>query len=216
MVLLVIDGPDGSGKSTQVKYLVTRLQNEGKKVELIKFPQYGKASAYFVENYLNGQYGSSDEVPAELASMFYMLDRFDASRDIKKKLDKGKIIILDRYVSSNMAHQGGKFLDDEKREKFLSWLEWLEFDLAKIPKPDKVIYLHVPIKKTHDLIDTRNLKKDIHEQDKNHLSNSQKVYLDLAEKKDYFTKIICTNESGEMRTVREINDDIYSELLKLL
>jgi len=216
MVLLVIDGPDGSGKSTQVAYLHTRLVNEGKKVEVIKFPQYGKPSAYFVENYLNGMYGSGEEVPAKLASMFYMLDRFDASKEIRKKLDQGIIIILDRYVSSNMAHQGGKIQDSDEQEKFLSWLEWLEHDLAKIPKPDKVIYLHVPIQKTHNLIDTRNLKKDIHEKDKDHLSNSQKVYLELADKNDNFQKIICTNNAGEMRTVRDINDDIYSELLKLL
>lgn len=219
MVFIVIDGPDGSGKGTQANYLFERLSKEGKKVELVDFPRYGNPSAYFVEKYLNGGYGTSEQVNPKLGSLFYALDRFDASFDMKKKLEQGYILISNRYASSNMAHQGGKILDKEERKKFIEWEEELEFEICKIPVPDKVIYLHVPVKLSQELIDKKgerdyiqNGSKDIHELDTNHLTHSQNAYLEMVESRDNYKKIICTDENGEMRSIEDINDEIYNDV----
>ncbi|MBR9675845.1 thymidylate kinase [Candidatus Woesearchaeota archaeon] len=222
-VFLVIDGGDGSGKGTQARHLLERLRNEGRKVELVDFPRYDKPSGYFVQSYLNGVYGESNDVPPKLASMFYALDRYDASFDMKKKLGEGYILIANRYSTSNMAHQGGKVKDKKEREDFILWDDWLEHELAGIPKADKIIYLHVPVKKAQELIDKKesrdyikNGEKDIHELDEEHLINSQMTYLEIVEMFDNAKKIVCVDESGEMRSVKDINDDIYKELLSLL
>ncbi|OVE74523.1 hypothetical protein BVX95_02330 [archaeon D22] len=218
---IVIDGPDGSGKGTQARFLLERLKKEGKKVELVDFPRYGNPSAHFVERYLNGEYGTSEKVGPKLGSLFYALDRFDASKDMKKKLDEGYILIGNRYVSSNMAHQGGKIQDSKAREEFISWVENLEHEICKIPRPDKVIYLHVPVSKSQELIEKKdgeersyikNGTKDIHEADTNHLSNSQKTYLELVDKYPEYVKIVCTDDDGEMRSIEDINEEIYQTM----
>src|SRR3954468_22900663 len=105
---IVIDGTDGSGKATQTKLLVKRLQKSGHKVRIEDFPQYGKKSAGPVEDYLNGLYGSADQLGAYIPSIFYAVDRFAASERIRKHLAAGFIVVSNRYVTSNMAHQGGK------------------------------------------------------------------------------------------------------------
>ncbi len=105
---IVIEGLDGSGKSTQSKLLTQYLRKEGYKVEKIDFPQHGEKSAGLVDEYLNGKYGSSEEVGPYRASVFYACDRYDASFKIRKWLKEGKIVVSDRYVASNVGHQGGK------------------------------------------------------------------------------------------------------------
>lgn len=144
--LIVIDGTDGSGKATQTKLLVERLKNEGYPVEYIDFPQYGKKSAALVEEYLNGKFGSAEDVGPYPASIFYACDRYAASFDIKRWLIEGKIVVLNRYVSSNMGHQAGKIKNPKERDKFLDWLDELEYGLFKVPKPDLTLLLYVPPK----------------------------------------------------------------------
>ena len=114
--LIVIDGTDGSGKATQTKLLVEFLKNKGVLVEMLDYPRYSNPSAYFAEQYLNGRYGSADEVSPKLASLFYALDRFDSKKSIIESLNKGKIVISNRYVSANAGHQGGKIKDIKKAQ----------------------------------------------------------------------------------------------------
>ena len=143
--LIVIDGTDGCGKHTQTLLLKENLENKGYLVKTIDFPQYGLKSAGPTEEYLNGKYGSSEDVDAYQASVLYAVDRFDASFKIKKWLREGKFVICDRYVSANMGHQAGKIEDLEEREKFLDWLFNLEFNIFKIPKPDINIFLYFKV-----------------------------------------------------------------------
>ena len=103
--LIVIDGTDGSGKGTQTELLVERLKNEGHAVFMLDFPQYGERSAAMVEDYLNGKFGTADEVGPYKASIFYACDRFAAASEVKKRLARGEICISNRYVSANMGHQ---------------------------------------------------------------------------------------------------------------
>src|SRR6266403_2732213 len=139
---IVIDGTDGSGKTTQFKLLQDTLQAEGYEVETTDFPQYGKKSAGLVEEYLNGKYGN--EVNPYASSIFYAVDRFDASKQMQEWLDQGKIILSNRYVLASAGHQGGKIEDKDERVKFFRWLNNLEYKIFGIPQPDLNIILHVP------------------------------------------------------------------------
>src|SRR3989344_8673471 len=142
--LIVIDGTDGSGKKTQTQLLIERLQKENYPAVSISFPQYGKKSAGLVEEYLNGKYGKADEVNPYTASLFYALDRFDLSSEIRARLAEGKIIVTDRYVDANAGHQGGKIKNPEERKKFIEWLYDMEYRILGILRPDTVLILYVP------------------------------------------------------------------------
>jgi dTMP kinase len=185
-MFIVIDGTDGSGKATQTKMLIEKLRSENYPVEMTDFPQYGSKSAGMVEEYLNGKYG---QVGPEASSIFYAVDRFDASFKIREWLEQGKIIISNRYVTANAGHQGGKIADNAKRKEYFKWLDDLEYNIFKIPKPDMNIILHVPAETAQKLVDKKTAaqreyahgkKRDLHESDINHLKNAENVYLEIA------------------------------------
>ena len=154
-ILIVIDWTDWSWKWTQTKLLVNRLKNEGFNVELADFPQYWKKSTGMIEEYLNWNLWTADEVWPYRASVFYAIDRYEASPKIKKWLEDWKIVIANRYVSSNMWHQAGKIHDLEERDKFLERLEDFEYNLFWIPKPDINILLYMPIEIWQKLVDKK-------------------------------------------------------------
>ena len=120
---IVIEGGDGSGKTTQFNLLKEKLISDGYKLETIDFPQYGQPSAVMLEKYLNGDFGSAKEVGAYRASIFYAIDRYAASFKMKSWLSEGKIVLANRYATSNMVHQAGKIKDSLERDKFLNWLD---------------------------------------------------------------------------------------------
>lgn len=217
--LVVIDGTDGSGKATQAGLLLDRLSREGRDAVLADFPQYGKPSAFFVEKYLRGEYGTADVVGPYRASVLYALDRYDASFAIRTWKEEGKIIVSNRYVSSNMGHQAGKIADKEEREKFLSWLKDFEYNMLQIPKPDVNILLYVPAEIGQALVDkkgerayTQGKKRDIHEADIEHLRHASEAYLEVAAREGW--KVIhCMHEKkAELRSIEEIHEEIYSYL----
>ncbi|SRR6056297_495737 len=215
---IVLDGTDGSGKETQTKILIKKLKEEGFKVEKADFPQYGTKSAGLVENYLNGKYGTAEEIGPLIPSIFYATDRYDASFTIKKYLEEGKIVISNRYISSNMAHQGGKIKNKEKRQKFFDWLYKLEYGLFNIPKPDLSLILHVSPEVAQKLVDKKGYrdyikgkKRDIHEEDINHLKKAEEVYREIAESSDNFRFIECTENKNIMsreKIAKKINKEI--------
>lgn len=219
---IVIDGTDGSGKATQTELLVLRLKKAGLAVEVVDFPQYGQKSASLVEEYLNGKYGEAQEVGPYRASIFYAIDRYDASFKIKKWIADGKIVISNRYVTANMGHQGGKISNTKERQEFFSWLYKLEYDLFGIPKPDLNIILHVDAEIAQKLVDQKGsreyvdgVKRDIHEADLNHLRNAEKVYLEIACSFPNFTLIECV-KNRQIMSREEINDLIWQEIVHLL
>lgn len=179
---IVIDGTDGSGKTTQIELLANTLEVSGYNHALFDFPQYHTASAAMLEKYLAGDYG---KLGPEAASIFYAIDRFDASSKIRDMISKGKIVLTNRYVTSNAGHQGGKIEDRDERIKFYRWLDNLEYGIFNIPKPDLSIILHVPVDVTWELIEKRSTaqqrKRDLHEADIEHLRRAEQVYLEIAE-----------------------------------
>lgn len=220
--LIVIDGTDGSGKGTQTEILIKRLQDNGYDVATTDFPQYGKKACGPVEEYLNGKYGTAQEVGPYRASILYAVDRYDASFLMKQWINEGKIIVSNRYVAANMGHQGAKITDPTERKNYLDWLYNLEYSVFGIPKPDLNLILHVPSDIAYDLIakkDDREYlngkKRDIHEADISHLRQAEQVYLDIVEQFNDFKKVECAT-NGEIMTREQISDLIWDEVVKVV
>src|ERR1035437_4417388 len=186
--LIVIDGTDGSGKTTQVAYLTARLKREGHKVKIVDFPVYYKNFfGKFVGHCLSEQYYNWLNIHPKISSVMFAADRWESSEEMKNWLKKGYIIIANRYVSANQIHQGGKIKDVRKRNDFIKWLEEMEYEVFKIPRPNITIYLNLPINIVLKLLKDREsskmkreyLKKgkDVYENDMEHLVNSRKSAL---------------------------------------
>lgn len=220
--MIVIDGGDGSGKTTQFKMLLKRLQDEDFDVITMDFPQYGKKSCGAVEEYLNGKYGSADEVGPYRGSIFFAVDRYDASFEIRKALDEGKIVLCNRYVTANMAHQGGKIADEAERLKYFEWLKELEYELFGIPKPDINIFLHVPPEIALQLVDKKGHRdyiggegRDLHEADLQHQKNTEKVYQQLVSILPNTSMIECAPED-KLCTPENIHERVWEVVKKAL
>jgi dTMP kinase len=211
---IVLDGTDGSGKATQTKLLVDNLRLSGFEVEMADFPQYDKKSAGMVEEYLNGKYG---QLPPRVASIFYAVDRFDASFKIREWLEAGKIVIANRYVTANAGHQGGNIPDRQDRMRYFSWLNNLEYEIFKIPKPDLNIIIHVPAHIAQKLVDKKQAsvrkyvdgkKRDILEADLKHLKNAEKVYLEIS-KIFPNTKLVECMNGNKLMSPAQIHNKIW-------
>lgn len=218
---IVIEGTDGTGKATQTQKLVEHLRLKGKDVEVFDFPQYGKPSSYFVESYLNGKYGT--EVNPQAASLFFALDRYEASFKIRESLKEGKIVISNRYVASNMGHQGGKIDDAKKRHEYFAWNDNIEFNILGIPQPDLNIILWMPADIAQQLVDKKGnreyvggQKRDLHEKDIQHLKRAEQVYQEMTKlfpKK--FTLINCMEED-KLMSIEQIHEKIVQITDKIL
>ena len=217
-MFIVIDWIDASWKATQVGLLQKKLQNMWKKVRILDYPRYSWESAFFVEKYLNWDYGKN--ISAKQASIFYAIDRFDDSFGLKIDLENYDYIISNRYVSASMIHQAGKIKNKKEREDFLDWLDDLEYNIFSIPRPDKTIFLNVSPLMSQKLVlrkEKRNYlkwdkKMDIHEENKNHLQNSWELAMELVKKYNWI-KIDCEMWEN-MRSIEDINKEVFMEILK--
>lgn len=213
--LIVIEGLDGSGKSTQIEFLKNKLC--GNNIHQIKLPDYDSPSCTLVKMYLGGEFGKNpDDVNAYAASAFYAVDRF-ANYKMKWKefYDKGDIIISDRYTTSNAYHQATK-IPKENRNAFFNWLEDFEYNLIAIPKPDVVIYLDMPVEISQKMMSERysgdENKKDIHESNVDYLLKCRDAALDAAEEMGW--NVIKCNDGNKPRTIEDIGDEIFSIVSK--
>lgn len=208
--LLVIDGIDGSGKTTQIELLKKYFQEKNISYEVVSFPQYGKNEfADRTSDYLSGKLGKlSDIDPYEMAKV-YASDRKTASDLISAWLEDGKLVIANRYVSSSKAHLGAN-IDESKRENFIRWLDELEYKTNGMPKPDLTILLKVDPK-----VGQENAQKDhqvdLHESSLDHEQKAAKIYLKLSQKEGNWVVVDCM-ENGRMRTP----EDIHQEIIKVL
>ncbi|MFZ1736088.1 MAG: thymidylate kinase [Candidatus Moraniibacteriota bacterium] len=210
--LIVIDGTDGSGKATQTKLLVKRLKKQnGIQVRTLDFPQY--TSNFFgrlLDECLHGKQEGFSTLDPHITSVLYAADRFESKRKIEKWIEQGMIVVLDRYVSANQIHQGGKIADIKKREEFLKWLDKMEYEIFGIPRPDVLIYLSIPVEFSVQLLDAEKKESDIVETDRIYLENSAKSAEWLCRRYKW-NKISCTRK-GALRSIEEIHEEI---LLKI-
>jgi len=218
---IVIEGTDGSGKGTQFKLLAERLKGKGIKFGTADFPQYGKPSAIFVEKYLRGEYGTAAEVGAYRGSLFYALDRFDESFNLKKIIDSGDHLISNRYVTSNIGHQTGKLESREEQDKFLDWIDNLEYEILGSPRPDMVIFLSVDPEVGQRLVAekatreyTKGKSHDTHEADLDHLRKASETYNYVVDKLGW-VKIDCMKD-GDIISPEEIHEIVYAEVQKII
>jgi len=214
--LIVFEGIDGSGKGTQASLLAERLKREGYQVESLTFPQYGKKTAGLVEEYLAGTFGTAKEVGPYRASIFYAADRYDASRQLRAWLAEGKLVVTDRYMGSNIGHQGGKIRSTKERAKFFEWLHDLEYNVFGIPKPDAQFLMSVNPTIASALRDSRKRAKDIHEADERHLRDAHNAYTAAAKQfAGHFTVVKCDSR-GAMRKPDDIHEEVWGHVRKLI
>lgn len=218
--LFIIEGIDGSGKSTQVELLRQRLESEGNAVRQIKLPNYGSPACAPVEQYLAGAYGSdADSVNAYAASSFFAVDRYAYFRsDWETDYKSGKVILSDRYVSSNLIHQCAK-LPADQRGPYAEWLYDFEYSKMGCPRPDAVIYLDVPPRVTGALMTGRyegdETKKDIHERNTDYLLRCYEMGLWCCENHG-FHRIECLDSEGKMLPREEIARRVFQCVQSLL
>lgn len=218
--LIVIDGSDGVGKATQTKLLVERLKKEKIPVETLDFPQYEKnLFGKLIGECLSGLHGDFVGLDPKIASVLYAADRFESSSKINAWLKAGKVVVLDRYVSANQMHQGGKIRDAKKRKEFLRWLDQMEHGVFGLPKPNIILYLALPVEIALELLKAKHLAdkkkylkkgaKDQTENDIRYLLNSQAGALKLIQSSNNWKKIICSNKKG-IFSREDIHEKIWS------
>ena len=216
--LIVIEGLDGSGKSTQLDLLYENLKKKGIDCKSVSFPDYDNPSSTLVKMYLAGNFGKKPgDVNAFAASVFYTVDRYASYKsNWGEYYNNGGTIVSGRYTTSNAVHQASK-LPESEWEDFLSWLYDFEYNKIGIPKPDKVIFLDMPIEVSQKLLTKRyegdNSKKDIHECDTEYLDRCRKAAVFTAEFSDWET-IPCSKD-GEPRNIEEIAEDVLKSVLEL-
>ena len=217
--LIVIEGTDGSGKSTQFRLMSEHLEQDHIAFKHLVFPRYAEESSALIRMYLGGEFGSKPtDVNAFAASVFFAVDRYASYKmDWGQWYDEGGLILSDRYTTSNAVHQASKETG-EGRERFLHWLYDLEYDKLGLPRPDLVIYLDVPTDFTEKLLRHReqdtNTKADIHEQDMQYLATCRETGRAAA---NYYgwTVINCV-ENGQMRSIESIHQEIYGHVRRCL
>ena len=213
--LIVIEGTDGSGKSTQFRLLTQRVEAEGLEFRKLVFPQYAEESSALIRMYLGGQFGDKpSDVNAYAASAFYAVDRYASYKKVWGQwYENGGLVLSDRYTTSNAVHQASKE-PQETRGEFLRWLYEFEYEKLGLPRPDLTIYLDVPTEYTEQLMRSREAatgtSADIHEQDMEYLSTCRRMGRTAAEFYNW-TVIECVRD-GAMRTIEDIHEEIYSHV----
>ena len=207
-VLIIIEGIDGTGKTTQTALLIERLKKKGYQTANLDFPQYNKSLfGKMVARYLKGEFGNSNEVNPYFSSLLYALDRYEAKLKLLQWLKEKKIVILNRYVTANLIHQSIK-VAVKKRAAFIRWIERTEYQILGLPKPNLVVYLSLPYTLACALIEKRGNAKDIHEADKAHLKHAALQGMRLAKKKKNWHTIQCS-KGEKILSKKEIGEQIW-------
>lgn len=213
--LIVLEGIDGSGKRTQLEMLARALSAGGITFKQLSFPRYEGFFGKLVAQFLNGEFGSLDLVDAHFSALLYAGDRLEIKPAIEADLAVGRIVVADRYIGSNLAHQGAR-VPRERRAEFVQWLKQLEYRIYALPPEDLVIYLRLPAPEAHRLVgekgtrDYTKLRRDILESDLAHLEAASEVYDQLA-KQPKWVKIECFDAAtGNLRPPEAIHADVLA------
>jgi dTMP kinase len=218
---IVIEGVDGAGKHTQSEMLQDALRSKGIVCLPFSFPRYESTFGKLIAKFLNGDFGPLTAVDAHLSALLYAGDRFEAKPDLKAALSTGNIVLSDRYVASNMAHQTAR-MAPELRTTFIAWLKHLEYEIYGLPKEDLVLYLRLPASEARERVGRKAareytaLQHDLQEADVHHLEQTSAVY-DLLAKQPNWVTVECLDAlRGVPRTAQEIHEDVLSAVQGLI
>ena len=213
--LIVLEGIDGSGKRTQLDLLAPALAARGVVATQVSFPHYDGFFGKLVARFLNGEFGSLADVDPHFSALLYAGDRLEAKPRIESVLAEGQTVLSDRYIGSNLAHQGAR-VPREKREEFVAWLKQLEYEIYALPAEDLVIYLRVPVAEAHRLVGEKSargytsLRRDLQEADIAHLEAAAEVYDDLARQPNW-VRIDCFDAGARaLRAPEAIHREILA------
>jgi dTMP kinase len=209
--LLAVEGIDGAGKRTQVELLDRALDARGIAHFDLSFPRYQSFFGQAVTRYLTGEFGRLDQVDAHFSALLYAGDRLEAKRELDAALAAGRLVLADRYVGSNLAHQGARVPAD-RREEFLAWVRRLEYEVFSLPHEDLVIYLRVPVEESSRRTAARGkrLERDIQEGDPGHLREAAAVYESLASGPEWSIVEGFDLATGTPRAAEDIHKEILS------
>ncbi len=220
--LIVIEGVDGSGKTTQAELLVQHFEHTNTPVMLVDFPQYEGFYGKIVAKYLRGEFGSIAQTSPFLIAIIYALDRSTVRDKMTAFLEEGGTIVANRYVPSNVAHQAANIGDPVKQKEFIRWIQELEYKELKLPKEDTVIYLYLPwdigMKKSEEKLnsdrhhDYLQGELDIHEKSIAHRKATEALFLTLLGENNHWHRIDCVDENGKQLTPDEVNKKILDIL----
>jgi dTMP kinase len=211
--LITLEGIDGSGKQTQLKLLASALESRGVPALQVGFPRYETFFGKLVGQYLNGDFGPLKSVDPHFSALLYAGNRFEAKNELEEALAAGKIVLADRYIGSNLAHQTAR-MPPAQRAKFIVWLKQLEYGIYGLPVEDLVVYLHVPTAEAHRLVGRKSarsyttLKRDIQEADISHLEKAALIYEELATEQNW-VRVECANAaSGTLDPPEQIHRSV--------
>ena len=216
-LLVAIEGIDGSGKGTQAKLVSEGLSGEGLSCGLIGFPRYDQtAFGRTIAGYLNGEFGDLQTAGAYFAALLYAGDRFESLPLIEQLHNSRDVVIFDRYVPSNLAHQAAKLTPPE-REGFITWVESIEYGVYKLPRPDLVIWLDMPVDTAQQLIAQKPYRRytqrraDLHEADGDYLTRTREVYRVLARQRTNWCVVSCC-EANRLRSAASLQHEILQHI----
>lgn len=220
-ILIAIEGIDGSGKHTQAKLLEHELVAQGYTVYATGFPQYDSWFGNMVGKFLNGDFGTLESVDPHFSALLYAGDRYEAKTRLQSALNEGKVVLVDRYVASNLAHQVAR-APAEKRSEFLRWIEHLEYYIYGLPRENLILYLRVPPSQAQKLVaqkGERNYTRathDLQEKSLRHLEDAAEMYDMLSRSKPWATVQCFDAQSGSLRLPEEISSEVLSAVQSVL
>ncbi len=223
-MIIAIEGIDAAGKGTQTRLLKERAEKMGLKVGMLSFPRYHQTTfAIQIAQYLNGGFGELDDIPAQFPALLYAGDRFESLSLINTLLSSTDLLIIDRYVSSNLAYQAAKVPPSEQ-EAFIEWLAKIEYDIYKLPEANMTLYLDLPVEAAARLLYKKkarsytNEKADLHEKNRDYLSKCHGVYKYLAARsfRSQWVTIDCSHPTQDIRDLEDIHEAIWASIEPLL
>jgi dTMP kinase len=213
--LIAVEGIDGSGKRTQVELLTLTLKARGHSVYSTGFPQYDSWFGKMVGQFLNGDFGSLENVDPHFSALLYAGDRFESKFKLEAALDNGQIVLVDRYIGSNLAHQTAR-VPPSKRSEFLAWIEHLEYNIYGLPRESLILYLRVPPHEAQRLITLKaarsytSAQKDLQEASFRHLQDAAEMYDSLSRSTPWATIQCFDAMQGAMREPEEIAVEVLA------
>jgi dTMP kinase len=214
---IAIEGIDGSGKRTQIELLSRALDQRAVRYACFSFPRYESSFGHLCASYLNGEFGPLERVDPHFSALLFAGDRFESKGELEASLARGKVVLADRYIGSNLAHQAAR-VGPARREEFSSWLKRLEYGIYGLPCEDLVIYLRLPALRAQELIgrkgsrDYTKLSRDLQEADAKHLEQASLVYDRLATEANWRTIECCEGPKAALRSPEAIHGDVLAAI----